>query len=281
MTYKKNLKLLFIGLVIALLSGCSTVRTYQERVDLINNGPGINVNAEDIAAYQKAQAETLKTLLGLANLSTEPGDSAATWDKVLSAGMTYSDSQCEKYLHALFRLNRNRRTSTAELGLLGGATAGIMAALHSAAREIAVTAIAFGLASSSIDTMSNNVLYDLDPSSVRTMVKSMQTRFRKDLVQNTSFRNRPAVFGVLQAYAVLCMPANIEAEVNLAIKNAQPTSSSVAPGQPPTITNNAEARPSQSPKLTAEITAATRSIELTEAQKQKAAADAAVTALGK
>jgi len=73
------------------------------------------------------------------------------WDKVIEAGMDYADLRCDEYIHALFRLNRDRKTSTAQLGLLGAASAGLMAAAEASARNVAAVAIAFGLASATVD----------------------------------------------------------------------------------------------------------------------------------
>ena len=102
---------------------------------------------------------------------------------------------------------------------------------------MAITAIAFGLASSTVDNLSSNLLYDLDPSSVRTMVKTLQARYRQ--AKPNGYLSRAAALNVIRGYAMLCVPANIEAEVNLAVKSAAPVAADGdgRTGKPPVVSN--------------------------------------------
>lgn len=97
---------------------------------------------------------------------------------MINAGMDYADHRCEAYLHALFRLNRDKNTAVSQIGLVGAATAGVLAAVAATAKEVAVTAILFGLAGSSVENNSSNLLFDLEPSSVRTLVRGLQVEYR-------------------------------------------------------------------------------------------------------
>lgn len=217
-----------------LLAGCQTM----ESISRLKAGPGIEISSTEIAAYSTEQAKVLTTLRVLADQGKTP-DAVADWDLVIEAGMGYADSTCETYMQSLFRLNRNRHTVVTEIGLVGTAAAGLMAAAKTAARDVAAVAIGFGLAGSTVDTLSSNVLYDLDPSSVRTMVKELQARFRAATLKG--YTTWPGASAVIRAYSVLCVPANIEAEVNLSVKKAMPgtTAGDPAKGQPPTVTNAA------------------------------------------
>lgn len=198
--------------------------------NLLKGGPGIGieVDPDNVKDYQVKQTDVLNQLYVVAGLKAEPS-SKDDWYKVIQEGMDYSDKQCEEYLHALFRLNRDARTAISQLGLLGGATAGVRAA-GAAAKEVAITAIAFGLAASSIDTLSSNLLYELEPSSLRTLVRGLQEAFRKNL--KPEYDSRPAAVTVLRRY-----PTNIESEVNLAIKKSQPNVTEGQPNQPPSVTH--------------------------------------------
>lgn len=213
-------------------SGCATYQNTRQ----LEAGPGIDFVPGEIKAHREAQDNVLAELYQLAGVE-EPGPGSADWDAVVGAGMDYADRRCEAYMHALFRLNRDKRTVVTQIGLLGTATAGIMAAAKSAARDVALAAIAFGLAGSTVDNLSSNLLYDLDPSSVRSMVRTLQEAYRRNL--QPGYRTRPAAVSVIRSYAMLCVPANIEAEVNLSVKKAQPNASEGNPsrGQPPAVTN--------------------------------------------
>jgi hypothetical protein len=162
------------------------------------------------------------------------------WGKVINAGMDYADQRCEAYMTALVRLNRNKNTSISQIGLIGAATAGILAAASAAAKEIAATAILFGLGASTVENLSSNLLYEMEPSSVRTLVKGLQAGYRRVLPSPLNYNSRPGAVAVIRSYAALCTPANIEAEVNLAVKKAQPDAKKGDGnnGQPPTVSHN-------------------------------------------
>ena len=217
-------------LLVMLLSGCAGPNS------LVRTGPGINFNPEEVERFSAEQDRILKQLYMLAGLSSAPR-ATGDWDKVIKAGMDYADQKCEAYMHELFRLNRDKNTAIAQLGLIGTATAGILAAVKATAKDIAVTAIAFGLASSTVDNLSSNLLYELEPSSVRSLVKALQQGFRLGLP--TGYDTRPAAVTVIRRYAVLCIPSNIEAEVNLAIKKSVPETKAgnASTGEPPEVTN--------------------------------------------
>ena len=218
-------------LIAALFSGCATYRNSSQ----VQDGPGLDFKAAEVASFRDNQDKVLAELVLMAGLKGEV--QGAQWDQVIDAGMDFADSKCEAYTHALFRLNRDKKTVTSQIGLLGAATAGLMAAAESAAKEVAAIAVLFGLATATVDNLASNLLYDLDPSSVRTLVKSLQSSFRSS--RQPGYSSRPAALRVVRAYAMLCVPANIEAEVNLAIKRSKPDASEGNPatGQPPEVSN--------------------------------------------
>jgi hypothetical protein len=220
-------------LALLLLSGCATYRSTTQ----VQDGPGLEYAAAEVESFRNNQDAVLKQLYGMASEGATDARAAGGWDRVIEAGMDFADSKCERYMHALFRLNRDKRTVGAQIGLLGTATAGLMAAADSAAKEVAAVAVLFGLATATVDNLASNLLYDLDPSSVRTLVKSLQSSYRTNL--QVGYTSRPAAIRVIRAYAMLCVPANIEAEVNLAVKRAQPLAHEGNPekGQPPEVSN--------------------------------------------
>ncbi|PHV04993.1 hypothetical protein CSQ96_22590 [Janthinobacterium sp. BJB412] len=217
------------------LSGCATNLNGNAALAL---GPKADFDSADLADSTAAQTAMLAQLHARAGLTPAPAAMApGDWDKVIDAGIEYADSKCEAYMAALVRLNRDRKTISGELGLLGTASAGVMAAAKSAAKDISLVAIAFGLSSASVDNLSNNVLYDIEPSSVRALVKALQAKYKDEKV--LGYASRPAAMAVIRGYASLCMPAAIEAEVNHAIKNAQPggKAGDAATGRAPEVSN--------------------------------------------
>lgn len=214
------------------LCGCATYRNARQ----VEDGAGLEFKAAELKAFHASQEEILARLIAMAGLGQETAGQG--WDRVIEAGMDFADSKCEAYTHALFRLNRDRKTANAQIGLLGAAAAGLMAAAESAAKEVAGVAVLLGLTSSTVDNLSSNLLYDLDPSSVRTLIKTLQSRYRSNL--QPGYDSRPAALRVIRGYAMLCVPANIEAEVNLAVKGSTPFANQGDPksGQPPEVSNS-------------------------------------------
>lgn len=223
------------------LSACAT-ELYK------NAGLAKSQNTEfvvsDLTASTTEQMAILAQLQLRAGMTPNTQPLATDWDDIIDAGVEYANAKCEAYMGALVRLNRDKKTITSQLGLVGTATAGVMAAAQSAARDIAMAAIAFGLAGSTVDNLSSNVLYEIDPSSVRAMVNTLQADYSKAI--GKGYHTRPAAMNVIRAYAALCTPANIEAELNHAIKKAQPKvdSGNPATGKAPAVTN-AEIRPEE------------------------------------
>lgn len=231
--WTRLVRLLMTLVALAILQGCAT--------DLYRNGrvakaQSTDFTVEDLRANTKDQNEILALLQQRAGVG-DPTANPTDWDKVIAAGLEYADYRCENYMGALVRLNRDKKTITSEIGLVGTATAGVMAAAKSAARDIALAAIAFGLASSTVDNLGGNVLYEIEPSSVRVLVKSLQVKYRTALT--SGYTSRPAAMNVIRAYTALCTPANIEAELNHAVKNAQPTAAAgdITTGRAPDVTN--------------------------------------------
>ena len=220
------------AVMVMAMSGCATLKNSMQ----LEAGPGLQFDEKELALHRASQDKVLDELV-LLTVAPRVESPAFVWDNIIAAGMDYADGKCEAYMHALFRLNRDRRTTTAQIGLLGTAGAGIMAAAKSAAKEVAIVAIAFGLASSTVDNLSSNLLYELDPSSVRAMVQTLQIKYRKEL--GVGYLSRPAAATAIRRYAVLCLPASIESEVNLSVKKARPDAVKSEPekGQPPTVTN--------------------------------------------
>lgn len=253
------------ALVLATASGCAA----YDRASLVATGPGTDFSASEVADYRAAQDRVLLELIAAAQAPGLPASAATavpsaapaavpppavaasqpmagapvpgtpvSWDQVVRAGIDYADVRCERYLHALFRLHRDRKTAVAQTSLLGSATAGVQAALGEAAKQVAITALLFGLAGSTIDNLASNLLYELEPSSVHTLVKAQQAAYFASL--GSGYPDRASAMKAIRGYAVLCVPVSIEAEVNLAVKKAVPLVTEAKPqaGQPPVVSNS-------------------------------------------
>ncbi len=218
-----------------LLCACATGPIGEAR-----HGPGSEFASEDLTKYVEEQNKVLVQLKAHAAAVKADGLSPAggtEWDGVIDAGMNYADNKCRKYLDKLFVLDRDRRTLNTEIGLIATATAGVMAAAKSAAKDVAIVAILFGLTTTTIDNLASNVLYELPPATVQGVVDDQQRAYRAALERGYS--NWPAALTVIQRYALLCVPSHIEHQINIAIQKVKPESNrgDAARGQPPEVSN--------------------------------------------
>lgn len=195
-----------------LLSACSTFQ--KQRAGL--RGTGVDIDAADLANYTAAQGKVVTQLI---ELSGQGQSSNPDWDRVTEAGVDYVNSRCERYIESLFWFDRQRKTLSTQINLVGTATAGTLGIANAAAEAIALTAVAFGLASQTVDNVGKGVLYEIDPAGVRSIVKRSQAAYLRG-IENIRYTNRPAAMRAIQGYLALCLPAALEAEVNEAIGRA-------------------------------------------------------------
>lgn len=155
---------------------------------------------------------------GLANgaaCSPDAFDSRA-WTVFVQAGMNDIDARCDSYLTWLDANRRSREPVLQQLSDMRTATTAILSATGSGVTPIAIVAASFGLATSSFTNFNSRLIFDLDQSTVQTVVLSRQNEFRQNLPR--AIDNRAAAIYALRSYLRLCMPMTIETQVNTTIK---------------------------------------------------------------
>ena len=205
----------FFG-IFSLTFGCTAGKRFKA---IAPNEPGAKFDSKELTKYVTNQNEVYKQLKLLAGFKDTDPSSPEEWKQFIRAGISYADEKCEVYIGSIFDLNRARNATTNQISLLGAATAGVLAATEAAAKEVTITAIAFGLAGSSVDNLTNSFLYDLEPSGVRSLVEGLQTLYVNQM--NAEVNDRTVAFDYIRGYACICVPANIEAEINNAVKTAK------------------------------------------------------------
>jgi hypothetical protein len=217
--YNKNFQLTKRAAVVLIISlssitGCSTLNN----MDALNTSSDTTMNSDDIAAYAANQDAVYQSLLTLAGLPDQPA-STEDWNQLIMAGVQYSNQKCENYLDAVNWSKQGSQRESSLLGQSGTFTNGIMGIAKASARELALTAAAFGYARAGFDTVNEDVLAGLEASSVRNLVHTMQQQY-VERIQANQYTNRVGAFNALQGYIRLCMPGNIAAEANQAVRSA-------------------------------------------------------------
>jgi hypothetical protein len=223
--------------VLGFISGCSTF----DRMGALNNASDSKINSQDIAAYASNQDEVYQALLQLAGL---PGQPASTdeWSQFIMAGVQYSNQKCENYLDAVNWAKQGRHRDASLLGQTGTFANSVMGIGSASARELALTAAAFGYTQSGFDTLNDDALAGLEVSTARNLVHNLQQQY-VDQLNTNQYTNRVGAFNALQGYIRLCMPGTIEAEANNAVRGSKPVSNSMGGGVnvAPYISHSADA----------------------------------------
>ena len=234
-----------VSVTVLTLAACAHERG---RFGLLN-GPGTDLDATNIQEYTTAQNQVLENLVILAGINTTgalPAYGSSDWTPVVQAGINYVDQQCRKYIDALFWWDRGRTTTRNEVNLVGTATAGTLGIIGAAAQPIALTAVAFGVTSASIDNLANSILYQVEPSGVRGIVDRTQAVY-KEAIKDTQYKTRPGAVSAIGGYLALCLPETLEAEVNHAIAGAKVEGPPGSTNQAPTVTISTNSNASNSP----------------------------------
>jgi hypothetical protein len=214
------------GLLMVSLSGLAGCSTLDNMSALNNNTTNTILSASEIANYAANQEAVYQALLSLAGL---PGHPTTTdeWGQVIMAGVQYSNQKCENYLEAVDWAKQGRQRDSSLLGQMGTFTNGVMGITEASARDLALTAAAFGYTSAGFNTLNQDALAGLEASAVRSVVHSAQQQYVQNLDFN-QYTNRIGAFNALQGYIRLCMPGNIAAEANQAVRSAKAVDSSNA-----------------------------------------------------
>ncbi len=103
-----------------------------------------------------------------------------------------------------------------ELSDLSAASQAIMTIAGTGANAIGIVGVAFGLAANTFTNINSRLLYEVNHSTIQSIVLSNNNRFRQDL-QGKIINNRPAAIYALRSYLRICMPYTIETQINNAV----------------------------------------------------------------
>lgn len=212
---------LHVGLALLLigLTACNPLRTRELYAQL--EGPRPELDSEDLEGFAERQSGAVDQLLILAGLQQKPAPGSNDWQAVVDAGILYVDQVCEEYIGALFWFDRWRDSAKSGVALTGASASAAMGILGAAAEAIALTATAFGLTTALIDVGANTVLYNIEPSAVRSALEQAQAAYRDGLAQRDGlYDNQAAALAAVQGYLALCLPASLETMINTAVAQA-------------------------------------------------------------
>ncbi len=240
-----------------MLSGCGTpfdLTRKQADDNLLLDGAGGDISPKVAQAYADNQDKYLKIFAHIGGVKGAAGNepnlenlSSDDWKLVTNGGVIYVTGQCEDYLHAIWELNRARQATNNEIGYANSLVMAVMGALKASSASLAITGSAFGFASSTSENLYSSVLYQLEPSSVNSLVHNGEDAVKQSIASTmaasppsmaapagaaapaesgaskTTPYGRNEAVSAIRLYLSVCMPHNIEAMVNIAVKNSTTT----------------------------------------------------------
>lgn len=216
---KDFIRMLAALTVLLVLGACSSA---ERR--LLSSGTDSRIDRVKIEAHASDQASITAAISRAAGIPAEAGTpqqyTSEQWRVFVLAGINYVDLQCNDYLGALNRFYRAKNTTKQQIALLGSATLGIMGAVSVAAQALAITGIAFGLATASVDNLASGLIYELPAADVIQLVRTMQQTYKGALPPG-GYNNQPAAYAAIQGYINICLQTSIETQVANAVKQAK------------------------------------------------------------
>ena len=183
----------------------------------LDAGVGTNLYASAASTAPDLEDLYVGLLCDRAGLScSDLAVGSPSWTIIVQAGMNDIDQRCDAYLTWLDDRSRSQAPILKELSDLSVATQAIMATTPAGVGAITVVGIAFGLASSTFTNFNSRLLYEVNHSTVQSIVLGNDNRFRQDLMGKI-INNRPSAIYALRSYLRLCMPFTIETQINNAV----------------------------------------------------------------
>ncbi len=149
-------------------------------------------------------------------------EKVTNWGAVTLVGEGYVDGQCQYFLAAVDRLEKERKATLGDLNAIQSATIGIMGLALAAQKAIGVTGVAFGLAANLFDTTTSTFLYQLPISSVSSIVEAQRDTLRTNETEILAqITNQGLAAARLGTYLQYCVPLTIESNISNVLGNSK------------------------------------------------------------
>ena len=209
---RRFMRILLVAAVALLVAGCGLTANPFAR-----DGVGTTLETPNIADTAALQTEYVRLICEAADLRPcDPGPAAAAdWGVFVQAGMNDIDERCDKYLAWLDARRRDAAPALKQISDLSRAATGIMLPAGASKDAITIVGLAFGLATDTFTNVNSRLLFEINQSTVQTVVLRRQNEYRLGLPR--LINNRPAAMHALRSYLRLCMPFTIETEIKTTV----------------------------------------------------------------
>jgi hypothetical protein len=204
-----------------LVSGCDTLEWRYNR-----EGVGTELYTPDVVDGARIQELYVGYICQQAGLAFDQTSDALVcreppvsrnWEVFVQAGLNDLDRRCDSYLTWLD--NKRRSVGPIHQQILDSEATTLAILTATAAdptRSIAIVGAAFGLAAHSFTNFNSRFIFEVEKSTVQSVVLTRQQKYRETLPKIID--NRPAAIYALRQYLRLCMPMTIETQINTTVK---------------------------------------------------------------
>lgn len=186
---------------------------------------------------QPAQPTAVQSASQSVNLPAGSAEAKA----FLKMGMRIADQRCARYFDTLGEAVRQFNFGRKELGLLAAFTGAVQGLTGVAAKDLALTAGAFGFGAASLDSFGDAFLFSPDIHAVRGLVQRARDTFEGAM--QTDGMDLMDAAKLLRGYESLCAVDGIRSLVNNAVASSRPAAFAVDPPATPTLQPAAPATP--------------------------------------
>lgn len=215
----------FLRLFLSVFAGLFLVSCGPGNQNFLANGPGAQLEANDIAVTQIRSEDYFKYLCKQSGILPSyngksysclphPGDSRH-WMLLTQQGLNDIDRRCDSYLQWLDHKKRSKAPILSQIGAIDTATTAILGATGVSGAPLTIVAAGFGLLRNSVENYHSRLLLEIESSTINSVVLNEQHRFREKLrTENVVVDNKPAAEHVLRSYLRICLPFSIETSIN-------------------------------------------------------------------
>lgn len=193
-----------------LATGCTTPQQYARTRALAQAGIDPSINAQQAIDWSNNQTAFLEAFHGGAKL---PADNRTEWTGITRNGLAFVDTQCNLFFANLDDYADEQRNLRESTGLVGTASATLLALANAATAAIAAVAGAFTLTQGLMDSGAQTILFPIPPTRLLSLHAKAADAYRAARLGDPSknpITSRAHATEVIGGYAQLCTPVALK-----------------------------------------------------------------------
>lgn len=200
------------GMAIAIVTFVSGCQSIAPPAGVISDSTRV-----ELERSFNSSLSTINTSLAAGKGSTD----AQVAQNFIESGFGLADLQCKNYFKNLGLASQQYSFARKELGLAGGAVAGLQGLTGVSAKVVSITSSMFSFGTASAETYADAFLFSPDISGVQALVETAQNAYRGAVPTTTNISYGGAA-NLVRGYDALCEVQTIRRLINESITSAKP-----------------------------------------------------------